>query len=191
MHPDFRKNVLVVDNTQVNRGVFAACNDGVRVLRETGADWMVYISAAVRFGPPGGMDFVDGMESSQELLVLEGDHLFGWHLIAFHKRVVDVVGEWDENFDPYGPGDLDYAVRIAHGFDLSRQFWTKIPVEATDMGMAHGLKIAGVDINPKKAENMRVYFAEKWGRHPDHPMDPTYKLPWKSKPLTWWPKPEV
>ena len=194
MHPAFRASVLVVDNTKVNRGVFRACNAGIDRMREVGADWLVYMSAAVRLGDPGGVDFIDHLDAWRDACVIEADHVFGWHLIAFHRRTIDQVGRWDENFDPYGPGDLDYSVRIRKALNLAidpnHGVWTKVPIDVADEGMAHGINVAGVRIPPARAEWMRSYFRRKWGRHPDRPTDREYDHPFNtpSRPLSWWPK---
>lgn len=193
MHPAFLPNVLIVDNTVTNRGVFWACNQGVDRTLETGADWLVYMSAAVRFGQAGGLDFIDRLGSWPDSYVIEADGVFGWHLIAFHRRTIDAVGRWDENFDPYGPGDLDYSVRIRKALNSVSApafgMWTKVPVDVTDEGMAHGLTVAGVHVSPETAEGMRDYFARKWGRHPDRALDPEYARPFNDagRSLSWWP----
>ena len=56
------ENVLQIDNTTNNIGCMASHNLGVDKMYETESDWLVVISAAIRFGEPGGLDFIEKLK---------------------------------------------------------------------------------------------------------------------------------
>jgi hypothetical protein len=198
MHPAFLPNVLWVDNTEHNIGIMAAHNLGVDRMRETGADWLVVMSAAIRFGAPGGLDFIAHLDANPGHDVLEGpcwtpdsrgQGVYGWHLIAFHRRTIDAAGRWDENFTPYGFCDLDMSLRIQRAMSIpadGRPFWVKVPCDVRDAGMAHGIHLAGVRT---ETNNLIDYFRRKWGRHPGASDVPAYGRPFNNpdNPIWYWP----
>lgn len=181
-------NVLSVDNTVDNIGIMAAHNLGIEYMLKQDADWLIVMSAALRFGPKGGKDFIAELDKRPNHLVVEAAGVFGWHLIAFHRRTIEAVGKWDENFTPYGYDDLDYSYRVqlAFGLDGRTQLWEKAPVEVSDMGMAHGLKKAHVQPDNTKLRN---YYASKWGVMPEDNHDNAYKKPFNGEfnTVQYWP----
>lgn len=194
MHPDFVHNVLFIDNTVNNIGIMASHNRGVDFMKEREADWLIIISAAIRFGKPGGMDFIKQLESSDHH-VLHGrgkpDELgrqvpYGWHLVAFRREVVENVGGWDENYTPYSLDDIDLSIRIQK-FYGDKLKWGTVPCEVSDTISAHGINLAGVkgEYAPRNS-----YFKRKWGRDGGEWDKPAYDHPFndKTKPLSWWPK---
>ena len=66
-------NVVVVDNTVTNLGIAGGWNAGVRAMYERGADWTIIVSAAVRFGAPGGLDLVEAMDANPDVFCVEAD----------------------------------------------------------------------------------------------------------------------
>lgn len=104
-------NLILVDNTVQNRGVAASWNLGIKEMYARGADWTIFISAAVRFGEAGGLDMVEAIAEYPDALACEAD-LSGWHLIAFSRQTVDAVGLFDENFFPAYFEDNDYSRRV-------------------------------------------------------------------------------
>ena len=105
-------NVVVVDNRSRNLGIAASWNIGIRKMYNHRADWLIIISAAVRFGEPGGLDLVESMRTHPDAMGVGGG-LDGWHLIAFHRRTFDAVGWFDENFYPGYFEDADFGRRVA------------------------------------------------------------------------------
>jgi hypothetical protein len=91
------ENILEIDNTENNLGVMASHNLGVKKMYEDDADWLIIASAAIRFGHKGGLDFIEYLENANAHIV-EAYGVYGWHLIAFRRDVIDAVGEWDERF---------------------------------------------------------------------------------------------
>lgn len=171
-------NVLLVDNTKINKGIMVSHNLGIEKMYRDDSDWLIIMSAAIRFGEPSGLDFIEEIKKKPGHLVIESSGVFGWHLIAFSRKVIDRVGGWDENFTPYGFDDLDYAWRIKIAYGLDAPYWTKVPVDLKDAGMAHGIKLAGVTSNTNK---LREYFKDKWGIYPGESATNAWKHPFNNK----------
>lgn len=154
-------NVIVIDNSKDNRGFPKSVNEGIYALEASDtAQWLVILSAAIRFGEPGGLDFIEALQDRPDHVAVEAMPVFGWHLIAFHRDTIKAVGRWDENFVPYGYDDLDYSWRIQQAFALKAPLWEKVKVDVQDMGMGHSIHLAGVRGDPQKLEQ---YYLSKWG----------------------------
>lgn len=179
-------NILLVDNTKENKGVMASHNLGIKKMYDEGSDWLIVMSAAIRFGEPGGLDFIKALEDNKENLILEACWVYGWHLIAFSRKVIDKVGYWDENFTPYGFDDLDYAWRIRLTFNTEPSYWTKVPIDVSDAGMAHSIHIGGVNAD---VDRLRKYFKKKWGIYPGEPPENAWKHPFNNSnnKIGYWP----
>ena len=169
------ENVLKIDNTINNIGCMASHNLGVDKMYETESDWLIIISPAIRFGEPGGLDFIEKLKNTPYKIV-ESLGVFGWHLIAFHKDVIDKVGKWDTNFTPYGYDDLDFSIRIQkafpYAFSNNEKFivnakkvllWTKESVDVKDTMMSHSMKLNKIKTNDK---HHKYYYEQKWGMPP-------------------------
>lgn len=183
-----KENMLLVDNTSTNIGVMKSHNLGVARVLEEQADWLVILSAAIRFGKPGGLDFIAELEKRPDHKVLEAAKVFGWHLIAFRREVLETVGKWDENFTPYGYDDLDYSwrIQVAYSHPLGQQVWEKVPVDAKDMGMAHSIKLSHVTTNNEK---LRIYYRKKWGIMPEGDHAKAHRTPFnEDHPISYWPR---
>lgn len=185
VHPLIQEQLLLVDNTVNNVGIMKAHNMGIEKMRAEDTDWLIVMSAAVRFGEPCGMDFIKALEDRPGDLVVEAAGVYGWHLIAFSRECIERVGKWDENFTPYGYDDLDYAYRIGltFGDDKRNTLWQKAEVDVEDAGMAHGIKKRGIEGD----ENfLRSYYKAKWGGMTG---EEYYKNPWNNEntPVWYWP----
>lgn len=184
--------VFEVDNTVNNIGIMRAHNQGIFEMRKQNADWLIVVSAAIRFGERGGLDFIEALDNRHDHDVVEAAGVNGWHLIAFHKRLLDKVGLWDENLSPYSYCDIDISLRIQKAKKIEGKYplWEKADgIDVKDAGMAHGIKMAGV----KASAHPRIeYMKRKWGSHPDHHEEPKFDHPFndKTKPVSWWPEPE-
>lgn len=187
------------DNTMTNLGIQRVVNMGIDKMFRDDADWLIYMSTTMRFGEPGGLDFIDHLEQNPTYAVIEAQgyttqSIWGWHLIAFSRKTVEDVGRWDENFHPAYYDDLDYSLRFQKRYAMDfvdtdgpdRRAWEKLQIQAEDAGAAHGLKLAGVKIDPWQHQN---YFRQKWGRHPDHPYEPSFDRPYNDpqNPVSFWP----
>jgi hypothetical protein len=173
------ENVFEIDNTENNIGFTASHNLGIKKMYDEGAEWYIAMSAAVRFGEPGGLDFIEILKDTKHVIV-ESLGVFGWHFIAFHKTLIDKVGLWDTNFTPYGYEDLDYSMRIQRAFLLdyddhwktikeNKTTWQKVKIDIKDTIMGHSIKLGGVD--PGMGVT-REYYNKKWGRYPSTSEDP-------------------
>jgi hypothetical protein len=182
-----RLDVFEVDNSEHNVGLMRSHNLGVERMEKDGTEWLVVLSAALRFGPSGGLDFIDHLDRMQGHRAVEAMGVFGWHLIAFHRDTIDAIGRWDEQFTPYGFDDIDMSVRYQLVYGNGGQLWDKVPVDVDDAGMAHSIKLGGVE---SPAGPLIDYFVRKWGRHPGRGDLPTYGHPFNNpaNPVSYWPE---
>lgn len=199
-----RENMLLIDDTAQPGaiGIMRAHNVGIDQMKSRGADWLIIMSAAVRFGATGGLDFLKILEEHPDYHVIHGasenvvggkqadpaggghNKVFGWHLTAFNKSVFEAIGRWDENFSPYGFDDIDLSLRIRKGIPNVR--WDTFPCDVTDTTMSHSINLAGV-VSP--SEPRIAYFVEKWGRHPGAWQWDGWEHPFNNPehPLAYWP----
>ena len=168
-----RENMLLVNDTNPpgGIGIMKAHNQGIDFMLERGADWLVVMSAGIRFGDKGGLDFIELLENHNDLHVINGAGVnqetgevmaMGYHLTAFKREVFDTIGRWDENFTPYGFDDIDLMLRMKKGFGGALRADT-FPVDMQHVSRSHSIQLAGID-SPSAPRIM--YFTEKWGRHP-------------------------
>lgn len=198
MSGELVSHTRVVNNAppRPNLGVAASWNVGVRDAQALEVEWLVVISAAMRFGNPGGTDFLDALDAAPaDAWAIEAGeqprregHGFGWHCIAFHLWAFDRVGLFDENYWPAYWEDCDWAyrVRLACGWEPGADpIWPKVPLDADLEAYGHGIRFAGIETDPHALQR---YYSVKWGGPPaheeyDHPFgDPRH-------PLSWWPEP--
>jgi hypothetical protein len=190
------ENCLFVDDTNPvgGIGIMKAHNMGIDFLREKGANYLIVMSAGIRFGEAGGLDFLKVIEDHPELLVINGAGLnrenglvmaMGYHLTAFRAEVFSGIGRWDENFTPYGFDDIDMMLR------MKKYFVTEYKVDsyAVDMehvSRSHSIELAGVQA---PSEPRIQYFTEKWGRHPGAWEWDGWPYPFhdETKSLKYWP----
>ena len=195
--------ILVVDNTVRNWGVAASWNQGIEQMYRDGADWLIIVSAGVRFGESGGLDLVAEMEDHPRALAVEAGPCrwdnegfavegFGWHLIALHRRLFDAVGRFDENYFPAYYEDVDFGRRVQlwlrdHPNEsdwLGGAWWPKVTVAGSLAGTAHGVSLGGAKVEPLRLE---AYYVRKWGglsgfETYDHPFNNL------ANDLTYWPR---
>lgn len=168
------ENILFVDNTVNNIGIMRAHNMGIDFMRERGANWLIVMSAGIRFGEAGGLDFLELLDNHRDLHVIngagkvtfEGEEeqviAMGYHLTAFKADVFSGIGRWDENFTPYGFDDIDLMLRMNKYFGNQFKADT-FPVDMSHVSRSHSIQLAKVD---SPAQPRMWYFTEKWGRHP-------------------------
>lgn len=198
------QNMLLIDNTVKNVGIMRAHNMGAQRVLDEQLDWLVIVSAAVRFGDPGGLDFIQVLADHMDHYVIHAatqnvvggkqqesesggrNGVFGWHLTAFKREVFENIGLWDENFSPYGFDDIDLSIRIQKHYK-GKPGWDTYPVDVTDTTMSHSINLANVK---SPSEPKIAYFKEKWGRYHgewqiepfDHPFNDS------ALPLSFWPQ---
>lgn len=166
-------HTLVVDDSNPPGaiGIMHAHNKGIDFMKERGADWLIVMSAGIRFGEKGGLDFIELLENHNDLHVINGAGknretgevmAMGYHLTAFRADVFSTIGRWDENFSPYGFDDIDLMLRMKKGFGGALRSDT-FPVDMEHVSRSHSIQLAKVD---SPSAPRIEYFVEKWGRHP-------------------------
>lgn len=177
------ENILVVDNTVKNLGVAASWNKGIDYMHKINADWLILMSASMRFGPPGGLDFIEHLEQNPDAHAIAAtDIKGGWHLIALSRKTIDTCGRFDQNFYPAELEDIDYATRMLKAFpDFNHP---KFGIEAYCKSVAHGRLLAGV-IKYDNHDFRVKYILKKWGDISNPLWDYPFNDP--KNPLTYWP----
>lgn len=170
------ENCLFVNDTNPvgGIGIMRAHNMGIDFARQKDAKWLIVMSASIRFGEAGGLDFIKAVEEHSELLVINGAGrvtfdgeaeqviAMGYHLTAFKTDIFTAIGRWDENFTPYGFDDIDLMLRMKKYFGNQYKV-DSLPVDMEHISRSHSIQLAGV-IAPSSPRIQ--YFTEKWGRHP-------------------------
>lgn len=200
MSPRFQSQVIPIDNRPIenadrdpaNYGIMRSHNIVAKMVLAEQFDWLIVLSAAVRFKRPGGNDFLEALEQQpDDMWVLEAAGVFGWHLIAFRRAFIEQVGLWDENFTPYGYDDIDLSIRyqIVRGQSGFTPLWDKVEGQWSDEGMAHSHKLGGLEVSSGHNASMIDYFIAKWGRHPGDYKEPYFQHPFNAehRDVTYWP----
>lgn len=147
-----------------NIGVGRAWNLGAKKVINEGYDYLVIISATMRFGD-GMRGFVKALETNLNPWGLETQH--GWHCIALHRNTLQKVGLFDENFYPAYYEDSDYVRRMElagiHNPMSNLQRLPKVDIIAGFVGNAHGMRKGKIRVNMGAC---RQYFIDKWGYEP-------------------------
>jgi len=179
-------DVLDVDNSHTNRGFPRSVNIGIDHMASNHSDWLIIMSSAVRFGKPGGQDFIQALEQHPNHQLIEATPVYGWHLIAFSRDTIETCGRWDENLFPTGWDDIDYSIRIQQVFDLKAPISTKARIDVSDTGMAHAVLEGGVTYD---GPAIAAYFVRKWGRDPNAWETPAYAYPFNNPnhDIGYWP----
>jgi hypothetical protein len=166
-------NTLVVNDSDPpgKIGIMKAHNMGIDFARSKNANYLIVMSAGIRFGEPGGLDFIKVIEEHPELLVINGAGLnrengvvmaMGYHLTAFKMDVFNAIGRWDENFTPYGFDDIDLMLR------MKKYFGSEYKVDSFTVNMEHVSRSHSISLAKVESPSgpLISYFTEKWGRHP-------------------------
>ena len=169
LNPKIVKHTMVIDNTKYNRGVAASWNLAAREVVTRKYDYLIIVSAAMRFHQ-GFRDFIDRLIEDRPLGL---DTPFGWHCIALSRKILKMVGPFDEHFYPAYYEDSDYIRRMElSGFGFAGVLNPGIPeqhrlpkfeVAAECIEDAHGLKRAGIQIDYRRNKD---HFVKKWGAEP-------------------------
>lgn len=159
--PAVQANTSIIDNSQTNIGVPASWNVGVRYVLDNNIDYLVIVSAAMRF-QNGLRDLAAKIESEQDAWGIDTQH--GWHCIALSRKVFAAVGLFDETFFPAYYEDTDFIRRmelagIHSPVAAYPSKLLKIDIDATCVEVAHAYK-SGVHVDFLAN---RAYFIKKWG----------------------------
>lgn len=184
--PDTRL-VVIYNTPEHNLGVGGSWNRGIEAMRDAEHDWLVILFAAVRFGEPGGLDFLRFLDEAGQAIphpsCVEAGGGLGWHLLAFHRDTLDLVGGFDPIFWPGYYEDRDWSVRFQRAYGVNSKapgfvgpLWPKVEVDASLTEVAHGLKRGGVHVDMTLMEQR---FLAKWGEHEE------YATPYDIPELDW------
>lgn len=178
-------DIHTIDNSLNNRGVPRSWNIGIDLMRANDADWLIVMSAAIRFGKPGGQDFIQLLESRPDHRVVSALGTYGWHLIAFSREAIETAGRFDENFFPGYLEDIDYAIRMYRVKPDAP--WGAYAIDVEDAGMAHALRKARI---PVDNEQIHSYFEHKWGCMPGQEWETYANRPFMddSNLIQYWPR---
>jgi len=190
------ENVIAIDNTVNNIGIMKSHNMGVKAMREAGADYLITLSACLRFGESGGLDFIEQLEKEKPFMahasgLWDGNGgiepiALGWHFTAFSKAIFEKVGGWDTNFSNYGFDDVDLTIRIQKHF--GKDYGLKVyPADFRHESTSHSISLADV----KSPSTPRImYFKRKWNKHPGEWQEEGYSTPFNlDVPLSYYPEP--
>lgn len=193
------ENCLFVDDTDPvgGIGIMRAHNMGVDFMHERDADWLIVMSASIRFGEQGGLDFLKILEDRTDLHVINGAGkaiiddkeqvlAMGYHLTAFRRDVIDAIGRWDENFTPYSLDDVDLTLRMRKAIGIENLKIDSIVCDMEHTTRSHSISIAGVKASYAPRHS---YFIRKWGREGGHWQSEGYEHPFNDPdlPITFWP----
>jgi hypothetical protein len=186
-------------------GVAGSWNQGIDYMKHRDADWLIIISAAMRFGKEQGRDMLAQIKAhpSADIIRFAEKEVpesqfdmenkannppypkaFYWHCTAISRDLIERVGKFDANFYPIYFEDTDYDLRIKKaGYKASDII---APIDAKSVGTGHAVKLAGVE---SPSTPLVLYFAEKWGRHPSASQLGDYERPFNNKynGLDFWP----
>lgn len=166
-----------------NLGVARAWNVGAMEVLDRGLDYLVVVSASMRFGPQMHTTWLKQMQTFWGADVIECDG-HSWHLIAFHRNVFEAVGLFDGNFYPAYFEAIDFGYRLRM-LDMEGS-WPRAWVNALSQGAAlHNTAVSC------PAPPLLDYYARKWGGAKG---EETFTRPFGDKPLDWWedvPVPEL
>lgn len=188
-----RDEILIVDNSRDgfaaaryglptyrdpmghNLGVARAWNVGARQVLAKGLDYLLIMSASLEFGPVLHTTWRQAMERTWGSDVIECDG-HSWHLIAFHRRVFEAVGLFDENFYPGYFEALDFSYRMRQvGMEGN---WPRAWVNVLSRGVAAHNQIVSCPAPP-----LLEYIARKWGGPKGAEK---FTRPFGDKPLAFW-----
>lgn len=166
--PEIRKNVLIHKNapgiierddvlgytgTGINDGVSAGWNDGVRMVLEDKLDYVIILSQHTVF-TDGARDFIAELEKMPEYGTISQE---GYHCIAFSRKTLELVGEFDTNFYPIYYEDTDYELRLFKAGIINELYETQIACIKTPGGYSTTLGMR------PEVEGCKRYFIRKWG----------------------------
>lgn len=169
MAPEVWHHTLTVDNTVDNKGAAGSYNIGARQVLDEGLDWLITLSPSTRFGPEGGSDMIEYLHGDgKDAWVVEADMPVGWHWIAWHRRMFERIGIWDENFWPVYGEDIDISHRILTAIDEDKadRAWQVFPCDAWMMMQGYSAHVGGVDV--RITAETWSYYEAKWGGRSGH-----------------------
>jgi hypothetical protein len=160
-----------------NLGVARSWNIGARAVLDEGQEYLIVCSSVMRFGPLLHTSWLAQMERVWGARVIECDG-HSWHLIAFHRTVLETVGLFDENFYPGYVEGIDYGLRLRMlGWEGG---WPRMWVNALSAGVGAHVDMVSCPWTP-----LNAYYMDKWGGPKG---EETHTRPWGDKALGYFPE---
>lgn len=185
-----KDDILIIDNTREglgdyyglrvyrdpeghNLGVGRAWNIGAREVVNKKLDYLTIMSQSMLFGPVKETTWIRQMKTFEGANCIEADG-HSWHLIAFHRRVFELIGYFDENFYPgyFEAIDFGYRLRMLN----MEGGWPRVWVNALSQSV-------GRHSDMVLAPPLLAYYREKWGGDKG---EEKYVLPFGDKPLGYF-----
>jgi GT2 family glycosyltransferase len=189
-----RDELLIIDNTREggifdawgetyrdpeghNLGVARSWNVGAKRVLERGLDYLVILSASLRFGPELHTTWRRVMEEWNGAKVIECD-IQSWHLIALHRSTFEKIGLFDSNFYPAYFESIDWCYRLRMvGWE---QGFVRKPLNCLSTGVALHARLVSCPAPP-----LLAYYETKWGGPKG---EEQWVQPWGSRPLDDFPE---
>lgn len=167
-----------------NLGVAASWNLILRTGMARGFD-LVFIGSNDTFLYPGSLAAVAALEKHDDEVIW---HLHSWNFFAIHRRAVERVGWFDENFYPAYKEDQDYAYRCKlAGVKRIQAYFTGAGADHLESQTIHG-DPHYLARNQHTYLVNRDYYRAKWGG--DFRCE-RYTMPFgrPDRDWRWWPAP--
>ena len=182
------ERLLVVDNSQHGWPLAAAWNYGIRRLCAEGCDGVVVCNDDLVLRPETGPQLVEGLLSRPDLLMTTGFHCEqtqdrapAWEsgadfaCFCVNRRLFDIVGEFDETFNPcyFEDNDMHRRIRLA-GFEALRYASYHHYLNGTIKYDSERRAVV-----QSRFPLVRDYYIAKWGGLPG---SETYTIPFNGGP---------
>lgn len=100
---------FAVEHHPTNLGCAASWNRGIKHFLDAGFDWVLVLNDDVELLPDTVSSFIDAISEQRPLVWSPNESM---SCFAIHRRVIDTVGWFDENFWPAYREDEDYVHRM-------------------------------------------------------------------------------
>lgn len=175
-----------IDREPGNLGVPRSWNRGIEWMRANDASYLVIISQSVLFGPSGGRDFLDELETRRPDWLMHFQ--YGWKLIALSADLIERVGRFDPVFSPGYREEVDFLYRCHLAGLPSPQYndgrFDQVVIDAESRGDALMIRSGTVrmDFGANTAAYLNKWNGEKLQEQWTHPyndpsLDWTYTGP--------------
>jgi len=167
-----------------NLGCARSWNLGIK----EGHEWTFVISSSMNF-PHGFQSAIDALNrNDNEYILLTWN---AWHCNAVSQKLIKKIGYFDENFYPARLEDSDFMRRVYFaGIEwkgATNGDGAQFETTGGESQMASASFKSGIHYNAKALGD---YYEKKWGnRNPNE--EAQYDLPFRDKPLDYWPKATV
>lgn len=186
MSPRLAAGTMLIDN-RGGQAISAAWNRGRAVVLYgdpiTGwhPEWLIVCSTATTFGAPGGDDLLRILaaeDGSRQVSIINA----GWHLHAIPRRVLDIIGPFDEGYTAYcEDSGFIYRHKLAGLGDLWKgEGNVHVSVDCEFLPDGHSVRLGLAD--PGIYQQSLAKYRYQWG---GLPRQETYLTPFNRKGVDW------